>query len=206
MAYSVSSCGQSFAPCPRKEQNEFPFGEVSSPLSVRCWGCCVLFPAVLPFPAAPRARLGLAVVLGSVKGFHQARGERVCPPLAGGTAGTVQPRRLSGVQATRVWHWDVLRKALLCGASCPGQLRAHWGLLAAWEAEEQGHGAHPCYLYISPGSSQANSCSCCLCGPQLYFRTGSQSEGASWAPRNMLGMGFWFWFFFPFVFVLFNCV
>lgn len=62
------------------------------------------------------------------------------------------------------------------------------------------------YLYISRGSSQAKViCSCCLCGPQIYFRTGSQSEGASWGPRNMIGMVFLV-FFFPSVFVLFNCV
>lgn len=51
----------------------------------------VSFPAVLSFPALPRALVGLAVILGTVKGFHvgaaasQGRGERVCPPLAVGT-------------------------------------------------------------------------------------------------------------------------
>lgn len=56
----------------------------------------MFFPAVFSFLAVPRALVGLAVVLGSVKGFHlgapasQGRGGRVCPTLAGGTAGTVQ--------------------------------------------------------------------------------------------------------------------
>lgn len=52
------------------------------------------------------------------------RGGRVCPSLAVGTPGTVQARRLTGVQssagqATCVWDWNVLRKGF-----------AVWGFIA----------------------------------------------------------------------------
>lgn len=61
------------------------------------------------------------------------------------------------------------------------------------------------YLYISQGSSQAKSYAHAIShGPWIYFRTGSQSEGASWGPRNMIGMGFFvvFLVFFSFCFCL----
>lgn len=57
----------------------------------------MFFPAVLPFLAVPRALIGLAVLLGSVKGFHleapasQGRGERVCPSAAAGTQAQCSP-------------------------------------------------------------------------------------------------------------------
>lgn len=45
------------------------------------------------------------------------------------------------------------------------------------------------YLYISRDSTQAKSCAHAIsCGPQIYFRTGSQSEGASWGPRSIIGI------------------
>lgn len=155
--YSVSSCGHSFGPCPKKEeQNEFPLGEVKSPLSVRCWGgwgCSVFFPAVLSFLAVPRALVGLAVVLGTVKGFHleapasQGRGERVCPTLAeaqqaqcrpGGSLGSGHQLGRPRVRGTGMC-WE---RALLSGASLS---RAVQGTVRApGSPEEQGGGADTC--------------------------------------------------------------
>lgn len=61
------------------------------------------------------------------------------------------------------------------------------------------------YLYLFQDSTQAKSRTHAIsCGPQIYFRTGSQSEGASWGPRSIIGMvGF---FSLSSGFVLFNCV
>lgn len=127
--------------------------------------CCV------SLSCCTQALLGLAVILGSAKGFHleapawQGRGERVVPTLAVGTAGTVQPWRLiwvqpSAGQATHAWDWNLLRKVFACGAasfrkvqctvrppnSLEGKGAGRWRLALAGT-----------YLYISPGSSQANS-------------------------------------------------
>lgn len=80
----------------------------------------MFFPAVLSFLAVPRALVGLAVVLGSVEGFHleapasQGRGERACPTLQEAQ----QAHWGSAGQATRAWDWNVLSKGF-----------AVWGLI-----------------------------------------------------------------------------
>lgn len=63
------------------------------------------------------------------------------------------------------------------------------------------------YLYIFQDSTQAKSSANAISyGPQIFFRTGSQSEAASWGPRNIIEMFFGCCFFFSFFFFWFCLV